>query len=166
MKKPDIIPPSAPLIDNYDIKEQSINLSWVPSSSHDVAAYHIYRQTETLSQPELIDSTAAAVHHYVDTSFIPGEILSYYIVAVDESGLPSKPSPSVKLKAPGKADPAVGIQSFKGRSYQKNKMIRLQWTHRLQDVGEFHLYKKDAGIKEAAFSLWKIVPADVITVDV
>ena len=165
LKKPDIIPPSAPLIDHYEIKEQNISLSWTPSSSRDVAAYHIYRQTPALVKPLLIDSTAAAVHNYIDTSFIPGISLSYYIIAVDEAGLQSKPSPSVSLKAPGKANLSEGVQTFRGRPDRKNNTLRLQWTHQLQNVGEFHLYKKDAGEEKATFSLWKPLPANATTVD-
>ena len=153
LKRPDKIPPTSPVIDSYEQRQDGIALKWIKSSSSDVAKEILYRKImgngsdlwEKIYETET-DTTA----YYLDTKIEPGGNYYYTLVAVDQSGLESPPSPPLALDVVGTLlRPAV--KGLYTRADRDNKLIRLYWRYKESDVLEFLIYKKKKGGKFILF---------------
>ncbi|MCB0475675.1 MAG: hypothetical protein KDC69_08360, partial [Flavobacteriaceae bacterium] len=159
LKRPDKIPPTSPVFDSYEQRQDGIALKWIKSSSDDVAKEILYRKImgngsdlwEKIYEAET-DTTA----YYLDTKIEPGGNYYYTLVAVDQSGLESPPSPPLAIDVVGTMlRPAVkGLYAQVDRD---NKLIRLYWRYKEPDVLEFLIYKKKKGGK---FTLFRTTGTD------
>ncbi|GHV56946.1 hypothetical protein FACS1894182_04590 [Bacteroidia bacterium] len=104
LKRPDLIPPVAPVIQRVEEQKNSLQITWFNSSSSDVVRHHIYRKTEndsTFFHLAAIDKPAGNQASYTDKNAQAGETYIYQLQAEDESGLYSPFSQPVLQKAPG-----------------------------------------------------------------
>ena len=46
LRKPDIVPPTAPIATNVMVSKNGVDMDWIQSSSNDVVGYEIYRQQD------------------------------------------------------------------------------------------------------------------------
>jgi uncharacterized protein len=93
LKRPDIIPPAAPTFLDYALSDSSINLKWANSPSEDVVFYNLLRKAPADSQACIVlayDAISKRVG-YADTELLDNITYQYSLVAIDESGLASKP---------------------------------------------------------------------------
>lgn len=101
IKRPDIIPPVAPLLKSIKINDGKPELIWINSSSEDVVKHHIYRKKQedsTYIAIVTLPPTAEVFAHYVDETVERGNIYIYRIDAEDDSGLLSQPSKTMQFK--------------------------------------------------------------------
>lgn len=93
LKRPDLIPPSAPIFKELKSTPAGIQLYWVPSSSKDVVLHVLYRKSKgqkTWITHAVID-TSEKNFIYTDQDVKPGEDYEYLMIAVDHSKLESAP---------------------------------------------------------------------------
>ncbi len=94
----DIVPPEPPSRVLADIGATFVELSWIPSTSSDVAFYRIYRAIDAGALTPAIDTQGPVVRIH-DPNMTRGP-RTYEIVAVDTGGNESIPAPLLTLIVP------------------------------------------------------------------
>ncbi|SIS40256.1 hypothetical protein SAMN05421766_101564 [Zobellia uliginosa] len=143
INKPDVIPPSPPVLTKYSISDEGVRIHWIPSSSPDVTSHIIFRKDPNEKQAgwEKIYETASVK----DSSFlesnnlIPNEY-SYTIIAKDHTGLESTPSNLLSISWKGKALDIDEIK-FNAIANRDLRFINLLWKTKEPNVSEYRLYK-------------------------
>ncbi len=89
--------PAAPGAPAATLDQAGIGLSWSPSPTGDVVKYNVYKKAFL---------GGSVIGTVTETSFMavkdikPNTSFSFYVTAVDSTGLESKPSPVVEIKTP------------------------------------------------------------------
>jgi fibronectin type 3 domain-containing protein len=102
--RPDIIPPVAPVIKSVEAQKGALLITWINSSSVDVARHHIYRKQKSDTAFQWlasVDKKPEKQSTYADRTIEPGETYIYQVKAEDNSQLYSDPSAPVQQKALG-----------------------------------------------------------------
>ncbi|WP_340201820.1 hypothetical protein [Ascidiimonas sp. W6] len=159
IKKPDMTPPSPPVIDSYDLTEKAIVLKWIPSSSEDVTSHVIYRRS--LGQKEALWEKIATRsidenNQFDDSAISAGMRYAYTVVAIDETGWESNPSTQLVLTAPKELF-GDKIMRFNATADRDNRVIRLSWKTKDANETEFLLYRSEG---EAPLTLYKTLAKD------
>lgn len=94
----DVVPPEAPGRLLADLGPNFVELSWVASTSTDVAFYRIYRSAETEARAMVIE-TQGPILRVRDPKMTSGA-RTYDVVAVDKGGNESLPGAAVKIVVP------------------------------------------------------------------
>ena len=127
LKRPDVIPPVSPLIQSINEQKKGLLITWINSSSIDVAAHHIYRKEKNETDFKLLTSIKKKQDEkqssYTDNTVLPGETYSYQVKAEDDSGLFSAPSSPAQAKAPGNSLEQIILK----KENDSGKTI-LKWT--------------------------------------
>lgn len=154
IKKPDVIPPSAPVFSDYKVANGVVNLKWVPSRDADVAMHLLYRRHIDTTQEkwQAIATFNTPADFYADRTAAPGNTYAYLVLARDSSGLESKPTQPVTVTIPPN-NSTVTIRALHAMVNREQRYIELSWSDNLDNVLEYHLYK---GEKGGAITLWKI----------
>ena len=150
LKRPDIIPPVSPVLKNIEGKDGGPELTWVNSSSTDVIHHHVYRKemTDSLYQKiGTIEKQTETRSTFTDKQTEAGKEYVYYVAAVDDSGLESKPSNTGYFKIPS------GItESIKLKKRAQTDRVKLTWkiesekavkrilVYRAEGDGQLRLY--------------------------
>lgn len=95
LKRPDIIPPVAPQIEEVISQKNIIKIRWLNSKSDDVAQHHIYRRTfpdSAFVKTGTVQQTTEEYSSFEDENTTKRGEYAYYIRAEDETGLLSPPS--------------------------------------------------------------------------
>lgn len=104
LQKPDLVPPTSPLFDGYDISEEGVALRWIRSSSLDVVKHLLYRRPE--NRPDdwqllLADTdTLGDYGHFLDTMIAPRAHYVYRLVAMDDAANFSEKEETLVLHIP------------------------------------------------------------------
>ncbi len=104
LQKPDLVPPTSPLFDSYDISERGVALQWIRSTSHDVVKHLLYRRPE--GRPDdwqllFADTdTLGDYGRFLDTTVAPRAAYVYRIVAVDDAANFSEREETLVLHIP------------------------------------------------------------------
>ncbi len=130
-KKPDTIPPVAPVFHTPVISETEIILDWEPSSSRDVVANHLVRvETGGDTLVRILEDISQTT--FSDIEVEKGKNYNYTMFAVDDDGMMSDPSFPVggKLVDNKRLQPVEDLQV----KYNKNSHeIRLTWKSDIKD---------------------------------
>ncbi len=160
LEKPDLIPPSPPVIKEYTTSESGIQLSWVNSSSDDVVSHAIYRkdlasqETRWKQLAEMLFEENKVV--YSDENVEAGKSYAYTIIAKDKTGWESSPSGQLVATAPKKLF-AESISRFNGTADRENRLIRLSWKTNSNNVSEFLIYRAEG---DTPLTLYKTIDAN------
>lgn len=155
--KPDVIPPSSPVIKMFDVTNEGIRINWIPSSSTDVTSHTLYRRDETEPKWQLImESTSKTDTTFYDTEKLERNAYSYTIVAKDSSGLESKPANAINVIWQGRILSDDDIK-FSGTVNRELRFINLSWKVKDVEVLEYRLYR---GIEENQLKLYKSLNKD------
>jgi fibronectin type 3 domain-containing protein len=104
LKRPDVIPPVAPVIQSVEAQKNSLLITWLNSSSTDVVRHHVYCQKEGSNyfrRMASLDKPTGRQSVYLDGNVQAGKTYSYQVRAEDDSGLLSEASSPMQQKAPG-----------------------------------------------------------------
>ena len=140
---PDIVPPSPPVIQNYEVINDSIQLKWIPSSSDEVITHHVYRKNleELEAAWELIgEIDVSNQQRFVDIDVKERGTYSYTVLAKSKSGIESSPSQPIQVNYSGN-NSTGDIKGFKGLPNRELRYISLSWKAKNMDVIEFLLYR-------------------------
>ncbi|MDJ1497233.1 hypothetical protein QNI19_30120 [Cytophagaceae bacterium DM2B3-1] len=154
LQKPDVVPPSPPIITSYKLTDKGVQLEWVTGQEENIAALQLYRQEKGSKENTLIYTvTDTNVQSYTDETAEMDRLYGYTIKAVTKNGLSSEPSPIITIRARGQASQMGKITSFTGKRNRKDQSILLSWKHDVKEAKAFELYKGEAG---KGLSLWKV----------
>ncbi|MCT4614391.1 MAG: hypothetical protein N4A49_05910 [Marinifilaceae bacterium] len=141
--KPDTISPNSPVIKAYEIKSNSVLLSWTPSYSEDKEWEYILRtDTKTNKTDSLLKSPAQdSLRFFEDKTIKAGHKYLYQILARDYSGNFSAKDKYIELECP---DDGIGsnITAFNARANKEESCVDLSWNSK-QEIKAVKIYKSD-----------------------
>lgn len=137
IKRPDTIPPSAPLFTKAFPTDTSILLEWVNSSSEDAIQYALYRINIIDSSRVQISAwdTKMIKTSYSDTAIQQGNTYYYQLLVRDDSGNTAVETSSDIYFETGIRPP---IQTWKAE--KQNNHILLHWQYQLP-VKQYRIYR-------------------------
>tara|TARA_R110000868_G_scaffold92579_4_gene256901 strand:+ start:8706 stop:10649 length:1944 start_codon:yes stop_codon:yes gene_type:complete len=151
LDKPDVIPPSSPILDNFEVTTDGIRIYWIPSGSLDVSSHVVYRKTggeQNIQWEKLFESTSLQDSTFHDSTLQDPNVFSYTVVAKDSIGLESIPAKPVSITWNGKAIKDEDIK-FSGTINRELRFINLTWKVKDFHVLEYRLFKgkEDKGLR-------------------
>lgn len=154
IKKIDIIPPSSPVIKDYELQEKKIKITFIQSSSDDVISHQIYRRSENETDWKLINEIKdKKTVVFIDNNLTAKTEYYYTVIAIDDAGNESDPSEPlivstiIEIVRPG-------IKSFEHFVDRNSKIIELYWSSKEKNIYEYELYKKK---KDGNYILYKVI---------
>lgn len=154
---PDKLAPSPSVIKGYDFTPEGISISWIPSSSKDVASHSLYRKNMNIDNGlwekrfETKNDTT-----FLDTKNLIATQYSYTIIATDSTGLESEPTNPITVTWKNKA-PDVNKIKFSSTANRELRFINLSWKAKNMEVLEYKLFR---GTTEDDLKLYKKLDGD------
>lgn len=142
LNRPDYAPPVKPVITNYFVRKDTIQIQWVPSSSKDVVRHVLYRMEENgewKPLAEFNDKTGI----FNDLSATPGKTYHYSLEAVDDAGLSSGKTKSIQVVSGMRQLPPV--KNVTGVFDKNAKAFKLNWEYDQQGAYKFVIYRATEG---------------------
>jgi len=149
VQKPDIVPPTAPIIKDYKNYNNAIRLTISPSRSSDVVNHSIWRKTDN-SAWKLLTTIATDITEYIDTPLVENESYNYRLSATDDSNNKSPYSQSLRLKVSG---PFYLIPPANLTIESKNDQCVLTWDYNYSSNISFMVYRKTDNGKLISYKL-------------
>ncbi|HXF99619.1 MAG TPA: hypothetical protein VNL69_02490, partial [Bacteroidota bacterium] len=87
LRRPDRVPPDAPVFSDVRVSDSSVTVQWVPSTSEDVRSQNLYRRPQGDRPWTLLATLSAVQASYTDKSVQQNMMYEYQIEAVDSTGL-------------------------------------------------------------------------------
>jgi uncharacterized protein len=141
--RPDIMPPIAPVITNFTSGYKGNELTWVNSTSEDVAGNYLFRRLQDSEQWELIFTiNNDSIISYLDSTAQSGFVYSYAMKAKDKSNLQSTFSKPVYCKTLNKN--YQRLPALTGKPNRELNAIELSWTID-NKIKEYMIYKAEEG---------------------
>jgi len=143
LKRPDIVPPVAPVIDDFISGDKTMQIHWVVSSSKDVINQILYRRTKDQDW-KIIAQLPQKVNVYRDTLVERNNWYEYSLEAVDDAGLHSDKSFPLNVKV---YDSGVrpAIQNFNVVKGPDGKSLLLSWKYSGKGDYWFVIYRSVNG---------------------
>ena len=160
LAKPDLLPPSSPVLSNYAIRDEGIEIGWTPSSDTGIIRHRIWRRekNEGYNPPVILASVSdGATTSFIDTSAVAGVRYLYTVTAVKRNLLESPPSNGLTLFTNKSKVKNRTIDRLDAVVDKRNKMLKLVWSDKLTDVLHYEIYK---GVNDEGLTLWKITSGD------
>lgn len=158
LKRPDKIPPSAPLITRAGMVDSlpGIQLEWYNSSSDDAVKYVLYR-INPLHPDDTVRvaswDTMHALSAYTDTALVLGNTYSYRLQVWDDAGNSVTVRSGDILFETGKRPM---VQAFAAQANREKKTIELSWQNNRKDVKHYLVYRAKSS---NPFILFTTLPA-------
>lgn len=86
LERPDIVPPSPPVIKNAKTETNGIKIKWIKSSSSDVEQQVLYRNIKGKREWSIVKTFDSNATEYKDTILLNKQTYKYVLLAVDKSG--------------------------------------------------------------------------------
>jgi fibronectin type 3 domain-containing protein len=143
LKRPDIVPPVAPVIDDFKSGDKTMQIHWVCSSSDDVINQILYRKTKDQDW-QVIAQLGQKINVYRDTLVERNNWYEYSLEAVDESGLHSDRSfpLNVKVYDSGIRPPVQNLNVIKNPD---GKSLLVSWKYSEKGDYVFKIYRSADG---------------------
>ncbi len=157
--KPDLVPPSPPVLTKFEVTEEGIRLNWIPSSSSDIASHRVYRRSGDTSETkweQVFESTIQTDTTFLDSKELEPNNYYYTLIAKDSVGLESFPSNSISIVWKGQTLNEDDIK-FSGTVNRELRFIALSWKVKDHEVLEFRLYR---GTEKNNLKLYKSLDKD------
>ncbi|TDE10561.1 fibronectin type III domain-containing protein [Dyadobacter psychrotolerans] len=137
LKRPDLLKPVAPVIQNYTVSDTAVVISWSPSSSADVSNQILMRRGKNTERWVELAKLENSVSNFADKTIKGHSEYGYALVAVDEAGLRSDVSFPLNVKTPRITPASVnGLKAF----LNPDKSVSLYWTYNIPNC-RFVIYK-------------------------
>lgn len=158
LRRPDVHPPVAPVMTNFEIAGDTVKLGWTNSPSPDVERHELIEVEldERISRTILTWRPVLPVTSFVDRTFVAGKRYRYKVVAFDSAGNQASVQTREFLFEPGYRSAVKTVDSKVDR---EGRQIRLAWTNpavatkchifRKENDGNFILYETLQGNAES-----------------
>ncbi|WP_024770366.1 fibronectin type III domain-containing protein [Aquimarina macrocephali] len=162
LDKPDIVRPTSPIFSSYEVKNDTVHLGWIPSSSEDVERYELFRKDVTTTGndwQQIFDTKKDTI--YVDTGLQMDHKYRYAIFATDQNGLQSLPSTPVTISIVFSKLNLQTVKGMQGIADKEEKVIHLSWRNPSDVFTGFIVYKKK---NEGSSRLFRELPGTIHTI--
>jgi fibronectin type 3 domain-containing protein len=155
LEKPELVPPSTPVIANYKATAKGIVLTWITGGEENIGTLRLYRQERGTAENMLVKTFSdVTITQHIDSTVRSNAYYKYTLTVVTKRGLSSAPSPSVTIQAAVTAVRKGEFTSFTARLNRKNKRVDLMWKHDIKDLKQLEIYRSEL---DKTPSLWKVV---------
>ncbi len=136
LKRPDVVPPVAPMFTSVVVGDTAVSLAWQPSASDDVSYQSLMRRVVGASW-QVLKIVSPLERNYNDASIVQQTEYEYRIVAVDSAGLRSEPSVIVKAHTyeQGLKQAITGLTA-RFDSTSGNVVLQWQYTSSAKNTAE------------------------------
>ncbi len=143
LKKPDKIPPVAPVFINFLVSDTTVTLRWAPSSSADAVGQTLYKREVGQEWTEVAKLNKDK-GDFIDTKVKKTTWYEYSLVATDDDGRRSERSFPLKVRV---YDSGVRkkIDSFSANLDPDKKSISLNWKYSMKGDYYFLIYRSFNG---------------------
>ncbi len=158
IRRPDVIPPVAPLIKDILVEEDIVNISWINSTSNDVDEHILYRRTNENEEWTVVAKWKGYpdVRKFEDKDLLKRSFFEYSMTARDSSNLLSEYSPAISIRTydTGKRDGIVNLSIANNSASKENQ---LTWLYDKEGDYSFQIYRayENYGLRK-----YKIVNGD------
>jgi fibronectin type 3 domain-containing protein len=146
LRKPDIVPPVAPVFKTLNVLEKSVDIEVIQSSSTDAVRYTIFKKQEADNWKPVAtvkhDNTKTSFM-FSDTSIKVGVRYYYSAEAVDEDSLHSEMSTAYPVKI-NTVPLQPAITNLKAAYDQKSQLVKLNWNYKESGDYFYILYRGTA----------------------
>jgi fibronectin type 3 domain-containing protein len=152
LKRPDKIPPVAPVISSMQQNDSAIYFSWINSSSDDVMCLELTEKTAAGNTISLGSWNGKdTVHSFTDKNIISGNEYFYSLTVTDSAGNKTNAAfPSIRFQP--RIYPA--IKNVSALPDLEKRSITLSWEKPTQEVDRYIIYKCKKG---ETLRTWKTV---------
>ncbi|MBU2913036.1 fibronectin type III domain-containing protein [Reichenbachiella agariperforans] len=154
LKKPDLIPPVAPVFTNIKNDSLGILVQWEQSPSEDVEMHLLYRKGIEELDWSLVYTQEKGLTFYLDKQAVHNMRYAYTLIAVDDDGLESVPAKPITMRRKSsQLYPPVS-----NLVYKKNidtKEITINWTYDHDEAVGCRVYKRQG--EGTQWQLYKVV---------
>jgi fibronectin type 3 domain-containing protein len=146
LRRPDVVPPEAPVFTDVLPTDSTVVLSWAPSSSEDLKWHVLYRRLSGEQKWVAIDTLSKKEDSYTDRAVRQNTLYEYLIEAVDSTGLKSPAVVPVQAR-PYDTGVRPPIEKLTARYDEKKKEIALRWSYqpRKKESYFFLIYRAARG---------------------
>jgi len=140
VKRPDTIPPIAPIINDLKLSQNGIKISWIQSNSDDVRQYVLYHNNEKTKTDVKVKEWLAkdSLTSFIDTTIELGEGYRFKIVVIDEDDNMSISNyPYMKFETGYRKK----VSNLMAEVNRTDKYIALSWTYANIEVDRFVIYR-------------------------
>lgn len=136
LKKPDVVPPAAPLIHKYKVANDTLVLQWYASRSTDVVSQKILRKIGNGNWEEVFTTTDVKTEIWQDNKLQNGNTYAYKIIATDDAGNVTES----KVFQFSKAKDGLRYTDVTAKMEINGNSAKLTWNSTLQKA-KFVIYK-------------------------
>lgn len=136
IKKPDLVPPSAPLIYDYQLLEKSVMFRWHPTVSDDAISQTVLKQKTDGSWDAVYTPSHLMADSFTDTEVIKGQSYNYKVIVEDDAGNTSE-SQVFQITV---VDNGIREVNLEANYKIIDKVVNLNWTLTTEEA-KFLLYK-------------------------
>jgi hypothetical protein len=154
LSKPDIVPPSSPILIDMVNDKGGILLRWANSASHDVKNFVLERKEGAKGNYIKIFSSSGVKEYeeYLDTKIEQGVEYFYKLYAIDDAGLKSKVPAVASIKA--YVDKKVPVVTqFKATVNKEKSKVNLTWEYDNNVAQKFIVYRS---INQGQYQTYKV----------
>jgi fibronectin type 3 domain-containing protein len=146
LRRPDVVPPEAPVFTDVLPTDSSVVLRWAPSTSEDLKWHILYRRLSGEQRWIPIDTLSRTARSYTDTGVQRNTLYEYLIEAVDSTGLNSPAAVPVQAR-PYDTGTRPPVENLTAQYNEKEKRIALHWSYhpRKQESYFFIIYRAARG---------------------
>jgi uncharacterized protein len=160
VQRPDIIPPTAPIIKNLNTIKTGVELRWIRGKDRDQNLSHsIFKKLiPTDSEWTIVveNLTQESDTVYVDKNVLAGKRYVYIVVATDKSNNKSISTPRI-IDVPNSLAFAAEITSIKAYANRTKKAIDINWETKGENFSQFQIYR---AIYPNSLASWNIISGE------
>jgi len=157
LKKPDVVPPTAPLITDVTVDEGAVHLHWHNSPTSDAVEHTLYRRRMGEGEWKSLVNYKDRSASYTDSTAEVAVMYEYAVEARDDDGLVSPKSNVVSARVyDSGVRPAVERIAYEVDTL--NHRIILKWNYGAGKDCSFYVYKSGG---DDSYMLMQSIPAQV-----
>jgi len=141
LQKPDLVPPAAPVVANYQSSQLAVAFTWINSSSDDVLHHRLERKKDE-NEWAVLATLKNKETDYRDSNLMAGSNYSYRICAVDDAQNETCSEPLVITALDRGTRP--GVKDL--RAAREGESTNLNWTYTVSGNFAFVVYQKHEGM--------------------
>ncbi len=139
LKRPDKVPPSEPIIQDYKVIDKSVTLIWSPVKDEDEINYIVLRRLPDAKTWQTISTTKQTI--FTDTSASANTIWEYSVQAIDAANLKSSTAFPLSVKT-GIIAKKEYLKPLKQVDKANDKITNLTWQKSKFTVKRVLIYRK------------------------
>lgn len=164
VQRPDVIPPTPPVIKNASTVQSGVLLKWIRGKDRDSTLNHAIYKKQIPNDAEWVivveNLTKKSDTTYIDKNILAGKRYIYMVVATDKSGNKNVSIPRI-IDVPNSLSFMAEVKSIKALANRSKKAIDINWEIEGESFSQFQIYR---AVYPNALTSWNIIDGDESTI--